>query len=257
MTTVDLNADLGESFGTWTKGLDLELLRIVTSANVACGFHAGDPLVMKNSCASCMENNVNIGAHPGFRDLAGFGRREIQGYGNDVLHAEAIYQIGALQAIATSLGTRVGHVKFHGAVANMASRDIDLSRTLYQAVRALDAGMRIIVIASTRQQDAAEELGMNFVTEIFADRAYNDDGTLVSRLGNGAMIRNPDTCADNMLRAVETGAIISINGNRVSIDPGTICVHGDTPDAVRIAEAVRNRLEQSGVGVAGFTNRGD
>lgn len=252
MTRIDLNADLGESFGTWNKGLDGELLEIVTSANIACGFHAGDPLVMESTCQACLENGVNIGAHPGFRDLAGFGRREILNYGEGELRTDSIYQIGALQAVAHSIGARVGHVKYHGAVANMASRDAGLARTLYRAVRTLDPDLRIIVIASTCQQAVAEELGMPHVNEIFADRAYNDDGTLVSRLDARAMVRDPDTCADNMLRAVETGKVISINGNDVDINPGTICVHGDTAEAVNIADAVRNRLERSGVTVAGF-----
>ncbi len=252
MNRIDLNSDLGESFGPWTKGHDDELLQIVTSANVACGFHAGDSEVMARTCAACKANGVNVGAHPGLRDLAGFGRREIVGYGDAALQTEAIYQIGALRAIAATQGLPVRHVKFHGAVANMASRNQALAMTLFSAVRQLDPTLRIVVIAATAQAAAAADLAMPSVAEIFADRAYNDDGTLVGRSDRQAMIREPATCAENMVRAVETGTLISVNGTAIPITPGTICVHGDTPEAVSIAAAVRTRLENAGIAVTPF-----
>ncbi|MCY4185522.1 MAG: LamB/YcsF family protein [Rhodobacteraceae bacterium] len=249
MTVIDLNSDLGESFGPWKKGLDEEILKIVSSANVACGFHAGDPLQMKKTCLSCIQNNVGIGAHPGFRDLVGFGRREIQGYDIEELKSEAIYQIGALQAIAKTLNTDVRHVKFHGALGNMSSRDIELAKALYDAVMELSTDLKILVIAGTKQQIAAEELGIPHVREIFADRSYNSDGTLVSRSKKGAMILDPIHCADNMLNAVQNNRLTSIDGNEIAIKPESICVHGDSPAAVNIAAQIKQTLENAGIGI--------
>ena len=252
MTSIDLNADLGESFGTWSKGHDSEILNIVSSANIACGFHAGDALIMENTCQACLDNDVGIGAHPGFQDLAGFGRREIRGYGSDILRAEAIYQIGALATIAAVVGAKIRHVKFHGALANMASRDLELAKLLVGTVQSIDDELIFMAISGTMQQLAAEEMNASFVSEIFADRAYNDDGTLVSRNEKGAIIREPMQCAENILRAVETGELKSINGNPVPVKPETVCMHGDTPEAIDIAFAVRNLLEKTGVRVERF-----
>lgn len=255
MTTIDLNSDLGESFGPWKKGLDEEILQIVSSANVACGFHAGDPLQMKRTCQSCIDNDVGIGAHPGFRDLVGFGRREIYGYDLEELTAEAIYQIGALQAIATALKTKVRHVKFHGALGNMSSRDINLAKTLYEGVMELSSDLIILVIAGTKQQTAAEELCIPHVKEIFADRAYNTDGTLVSRAKKGAMILDPVQCAKNMLNAVKNNRLISIDGKEIFINPESICVHGDSPKALSIATQVRQTLEGAGITIKKFKSK--
>ena len=252
MTSIDLNSDLGESFGPWKKGLDDEILQIVSSANVACGFHAGDPLEMKKTCLSCVANDVGIGAHPGFRDLVGFGRREIQGYNIHELRAEAIYQIGALQAIANTVQSTVRHVKFHGALGNMSSRDIELAKSLYDAVMELSPDLKIMVIAGTKQQAAAEELGIPHVREIFADRSYNDDGTLVSRAKKGAMILDPIRCAENMLNAVGDRRLISITGKEIPIRPESICVHGDSPEAVNIASQIKRTLEDAGIRIEKF-----
>lgn len=252
MTTIDLNSDLGESFGPWKKGLDEEILQIVSSANVACGFHAGDPLQMRKTCLSCVVNDVGIGAHPGFRDLVGFGRREIQGYDREELRAEATYQIGALQAIAKTVKSEVRHVKFHGALGNMSSRDIELAKTLFDAVMGISPELKILVIAGTKQQVAAEELGVPHVKEIFADRSYNSDGTLVSRAKKGAMILNPTRCAENMLNAVLHNRLRSIDGQEIPIRPESICVHGDSPEAVRIASCIKQTLEDAGIGISKF-----
>lgn len=249
---IDINSDLGESFGPWRKGHDEELLSIVTSANIACGFHAGDPLEMRKTVAICRRNDVGIGAHPGFNDLIGFGRREISGIPPDELKAMVIYQIGALQAIAAAEQGAVTHVKMHGALANMASRSEKLAEILIAAVQEVAADLIIIAIASTGLESAAQRLGAPYVGEIFADRAYNDDGTLVSRSQPGAMIRQPEQCAENVLRAVESGALTSQNGVKVPVSAGTVCVHGDTPNSVAIAAAVRERLDQSGVEVRRF-----
>ena len=249
---IDLNADLGESFGPWKKGSDEQMLTIVTSANIACGFHAGDPLEMRKTVRTCLQNGVGIGAHPGYADLLGFGRREITGIAPDEMKASVIYQIGALQAIAAAENTAVTHVKMHGALANMASRDRALAETVISAVQEVDRSLIIVAIASTCLQRVAADLGAPHVGEIFADRAYNDDGTLASRSEPDAMIRDPETCADNILRTVETGALTARSGAKVPVDAGTVCVHGDNPEAVAIASAVRNRLDQAGIEVTRF-----
>jgi len=252
---IDINADLGESFGPWQMGNDSQLLKIVSSANVACGFHGGDPLQMYKTCQRCVDNGVAIGAHPGFRDLVGFGRREIFGCNPDELKAEAIYQIGALKAIAQSAGTKVSHVKFHGALANMASRDEELAKVLFDAVMSVSEHLYVVVIAGTKQQLAAEELGILMIKEIFADRAYNSDGTLVSRAEPKAVIWDPEQCAKNMLEAVNSGCITAINGKKLEIVPETICVHGDGREAINIAQAIRVRLESAGIKIRPFAKQ--
>ena len=249
---IDLNADLGESFGPWKMGHDDALLQTVTSANIACGFHAGDPLHMEKTVIACHKNKVGIGAHPGFGDLSGFGRYEIKGIPPEQLRSMVIYQIGALQAIARFRGQAVRHVKMHGALANMASRDLSLAELLVGTVHDYDPSLTLIVIASTCLEQAALSAEAKYAAEIFADRAYEDNGTLVSRHEPDALIRDPQICADNILRAVETGTLTSRNGVRVKVNASTICVHGDTPEAVQIAAAVRNRLDQAGVSVRRF-----
>ena len=249
---IDLNSDLGESFGAWRKGHDGEILKIVTSANIACGFHAGDPAEMRRTCRTCVSNDVGIGAHPGFRDLAGFGRNEIFGLSGEELKSMIVYQIGALRAIAAAEGGKLRHVKMHGALANMASRDDRLADTVVAAVLEAGRELTIMTIAATCLQRAAERLEAKFVAEVFADRAYEDDGTLVPRCRPDAMIREPETCADHVLKMVESGAITSINGKRIPIVPKTVCVHGDTKGAVAIAAAVRERLDAAGISVERF-----
>ena len=250
---IDLNADLGESFGPWKMGHDEELLTIVTSANIACGFHAGDPLHMQKSVQTCIQNNVGIGAHPGFADLTGFGRREIYGIPPEQLKAMIIYQIGALRAIASAENTNVRHVKMHGALANMASRDQVLADTVIAAVRKFDPSLTIIVIATTCLEQAAKDVNAKYVSEIFADRAYNDDGTLVSRSKPDALIKDPKICADNVLKMIETGYLTSCNGHKIPVNAKTICVHGDKSGAVKIASEVRNRLDKAGISVKKFS----
>ena len=250
---IDLNSDLGESFGRWRKGNDGDMLKIVTSANIACGFHAGDPAEMMRSCEGCRQEGVAIGAHPGFRDLEGFGRDEIHGIGKDRLRALVAYQIGALLAVTRLTETRLRHVKLHGALANMASRDPSMATTLLQAIQAVDHRLPVIVIASTCLQSVAESLDVPHAKEIFADRAYHADATLVSRHRAGAVISDPEQCAERMLRAIETGRLIAIDGSEVEVAPDTICVHGDTPHAVAIASAVRDKLERNGVTIERFS----
>lgn len=248
---VDLNADMGESFGAWTLGDDAALLDVVTSANIACGFHAGDPNVMAATMARAVEKGVGIGAHPGFRDLAGFGRYRMQ-VPAATLANDLRYQLGAALGMARAAGGTVRHLKLHGALANMCSEDAALARACYEAALSVAPEITIMVIAGTAQQRAAEDLGCNWVGEIFADRAYNDDATLVDRRQPGAVIHDPDAAAERVLEMVQEGAIIAASGRRIPARIDTICLHGDTPEAVGIARAVRAHLETAGVTVERF-----
>lgn len=250
--SIDLNADLGESFGAWKMGADNELLDIVTSANVACGFHAGDPLVMTETVKACLSKGVNIGAHPGFDDLHGFGRRRMENPDGPKTAAAVIYQIGALQAVAKTENATVTHVKLHGALANMASESDELAALCLRAVQSTNSKLSIVAMAATSLQTQAEKLNMPLLREVFADRAYNDNGTLVSRGTPGAVIHDPAEAAERVLKILETHSVESVNGVRVAVIPDTICVHGDNPEAVRMAEALRNKIEQAGIKVSPY-----
>lgn len=247
--SIDLNSDLGESFGAWKMGSDNELLDIVTSANVACGFHAGDPLVMTETVRACIKKGVNIGAHPGFDDLTGFGRRRMENPEGPKTAASIIYQIGALQAVARTENAQVTHVKLHGALANMASESDELAALCLHAVHSTDKKLSIVAMAATELQHQAEKLNMPLLREVFADRAYNDDGTLVSRGIAGAVIHDPAHAAERVLKMLENHSVESVNGVQVPVIPDTICVHGDNPEAVRMAAALRTKIEKAGIQV--------
>ncbi len=250
--TIDLNADLGESFGPWRMGADEHLLEIITSANIACGFHAGDPVVMDQTVQLAKRHGVAVGAHPGFKDLEGFGRRRIQGLAADELRTLVRYQVGALEAIARAHGLAVSHVKLHGALANMASEDEAVARVFVEAVAGLGKDLVVVAMAATALERAAAARGQPHVREIYADRAYNDDGTLVARGTPGAVIHDAGAAADRVLRMLDEGALTSLAGNRVEVCPETVCVHGDGPEAVAMAETLRRRLESAGVAVRAF-----
>ena len=249
MPKVDLNSDMGEGFGPWPMGDDAALLRVVTSANVACGFHAGDPDVMARTMRLAVENGVGIGAHPGFPDLQGFGRRQME-----VPHATLAnmvrYQVGAAAAMAASVGGRLRHVKLHGALANMAAGDETMARVCYEAALGVQPDLVVMVLAATAQERAAKALGCAVAHEIFADRAYEDDATLVDRRKPGAVIHDPARAAARMVEMVQAGAIVAESGRRIPTRIDTICLHGDTPEAVAIARAVRSALEAAGVTLA-------
>ena len=248
---VDLNSDMGEGFGPWPMGDDAALLKIVTSANVACGFHAGDPDVMAKVMRLAVENGVGIGAHPGFPDLQGFGRRKME-----VPHATLAnmvrYQVGAAAAMAGSVGGRLRHLKLHGALANMAAEDEGMARACYEAALGVQPDLVVMVLAATQQEKAAKGLGCAVAHEIFADRAYEDDATLVDRRKPGAVIHDPERAAARMVAMVQAGAIIAESGKHIPTGIDTICLHGDTAEAVEIARAVRAALEAAGVEVAGL-----
>lgn len=252
--SVDLNADMGEGFGPWKMGDDAALLQIVTSANIACGFHAGDPDVMAATMRGAIAGNVGIGAHPGFADLQGFGRRRMT-LPKTRLVAMIRYQTGAALGMARGLGGKLRHLKLHGALANMAAEDGDLARTCYEAALSVDPELIIMVMASTAQERAARDLGCAWAGEIFADRAYGDDATLVDRSQPGAVIHDPELAGARVLAMVRQGAIITTSGKRIPAAIDTICLHGDTPAAVAIAGAVKASLRAGGIALARFSGR--
>jgi UPF0271 protein len=252
MPTVDLNADMGESFGPWTMGDDAALLSIVTSANVACGGHAGDADVMAATMTLAHQNGVGIGAHPGFMDLAGFGRNRMA-VPRATLQNQVRFQVGASLGMAKSVGAKVRHLKLHGAMANMASEDEVMARDLYEAALSVDPDLIIMVLAATAQQQAVEALGCAWAGEIFADRAYNDDATLVDRSLDGAVIHDAELAGGRMVEMVKAGAIITQSGKHIPTRIDTICLHGDTAEAVQIAGSVRRQLEVAGITLAQFS----
>ncbi|MFV1602125.1 MULTISPECIES: LamB/YcsF family protein [unclassified Phaeobacter] len=252
--TVDLNADMGESFGPWTMGDDAALLDVVSSANIACGFHAGDPDVMAATMALARDHGVGIGAHPGFDDLQGFGRRKMQ-VPQDTLANLIRYQLGAAQGMARAAGAEVRHLKLHGALSNMACVDHGMARTCYEAALDLDPDLIIMVLAATAMEEVVRELGCNWCGEIFADRAYNDDGTLVDRSLPGAVIHDPEIAGPRILKMVAEGAIITESGARIPTAIDTICLHGDTPTAVQLARSVRQSLSDGGIAIRAFEGR--
>ena len=250
--SVDLNSDMGEGFGAWTMGDDAALLQVVSSANIACGFHAGDADTMANTMALAVENKVGIGAHPGFDDLLGFGRHRMD-VPVKTLANQVKYQVGAAQAMACAAGGSVRHLKLHGALSNMASADKDLARACYEA--ALEVAPEIIImgLAATKMEEVARELKCRWAGEIFADRAYDSDGTLVDRRLPGAMIHDASQAASRMVGMVQKGAILTADGGELATRIDTICVHGDSAEAVNIARTVRSGLEAAGIKVEAFS----
>ena len=242
---LNLNSDLGESFGAWVMAGDAAMLGIVNSANVACGYHAGDPLVMTQTVERAKKNGVSIGAHPSFPDLQGFGRRRMDIPAPE-LEAMLIYQIGALDACARAQGSKVTHVKPHGALSNIASADRKVADAVARAVHRLDPSLILLAPAASQMALAGKEIGLKIVEEIFADRAYLDDGNLVPRSQPGAMIHGAEASLAHVLRMVEESALISINGKRIPVNPQSICVHGDNAEAVTVAQAIRDGLTKAG-----------
>ena len=251
MASVDLNADLGEGFGVWRLGDDDAMLGIVTSANLACGFHAGNPVGLARTCRAAADRGVRIGAQVGYFDLAGFGRRRID-VEPEELRADVIYQIGALQAMAHAAGTTLGYVKPHGALYNTIAVEQEQARAVAAAVHAVDPGLPVLGLAGSAFFAEAKRLGLRTVAEVFADRAYLPDGQLVPRHHEGAVLREPEEIADRVAVMVRTGQVSAIDGSMIDVDAESICVHGDSPGAVQIATAVRRRLEAEGVTLEAF-----
>lgn len=250
---IDLNSDLGESYGAWTMGDDAAMLGLITSANVACGWHGGDPMVMHETAMLAKKNGVAIGAHPSFNDRDGFGRRVIRGNSMADIEKMVAYQIGALQAIATMAGHKVTHVKPHGSLGNLTAEEDDFALAVGRAIKAIDPRLVYVVLSNAASHRAAEKLGLPFVREIFADRAVEDSGQLVSRKKPGALITDPEIAAQRMLRALQDRHLVSVGGSRVAVEPDTICVHSDTPTAIAIARRVRETLEAAGIRLKPFS----
>ncbi|MFL1377378.1 LamB/YcsF family protein [Nocardiopsis protaetiae] len=249
---IDLNSDLGEGFGRWELGDDRDLLSIVTSANVACGFHAGDPVVLRRTTADAVAEQVAVGAHVGYRDLAGFGRRFMD-LPPAELTADVLYQMGALSAFTRLAGDRIRYVKPHGALYNTIVHHEEQAAAVVEAVRAFDPGLPVLGLPGSRFLALAQEAGLPTYREAFADRAYTPEGTLVSRREPGAVLHDPDEIADRCLRIARGEPVTAVDGSEILIEADSLCVHGDSPGAVAIARAVAQRLRAEGVTVAPFT----
>ncbi|GEP27560.1 LamB/YcsF family protein [Cryobacterium levicorallinum] len=251
MPTIDLNSDVGESFGNWTFGDDAAIIASVTSVNVAGGFHAGDPTTIRATCAAAAAAGVMVGAHPGYRDLAGFGRRFIEMDAAE-LSNDVIYQIGAVQALARAAGTAVRYVKPHGALYNTIARHPVQAQAVVDAVLAVDSCLPLMVLPNSEIERAAQAAGLRTVAEAFADRAYNPDGSLVSRTLPGAVLHSVEAVTAQVVRLALEGTVVAVDGSVIAVPAESICLHGDTPGAVRLAAAVRSALLAAGVSVASF-----
>ena len=251
MPTIDINSDMGESFGAWSMGDDDAMLDIVTSANVACGFHAGDPAGILRTLKAAAAKNVTIGAHVAYPDKVGFGRRNMD-LASDELTADVIYQIGALQSLAKAAGTSVRYVKPHGALYNTIAHDRRQALAVIAAIRAIDPTLILVALAGSELIELARNEGLQCVAEAFADRAYTPQGTLVSRREPGAVLHDPQLVAQRMLRLVEDGTIEAIDGSRTRIQADSICVHGDSPAAVEMARELRRVLEHANLSLRPF-----
>ena len=246
---IDLNSDLGESFGRYTLGNDAEVLARVSSANIACGFHAGDPVVMQKTVGLCKASGVRVGAHPGFPDLMGFGRRNMN-LSFDEAKAYVLCQLGALDAFCRAQGVRMQHVKPHGALYNMAAKDESLSRAICEAVRDFDRELIVLGLANSALVKTAKDLGLRAASEVFADRAYEPDGSLVARSRPGAMITDEDEALRRVIRMVTEHRVSAVTGEDIRIVPDSICVHGDGEKALLFVQKIRAALAADGVELA-------
>ena len=249
MRYVDLNCDLGESFGNYKCGMDEEVIPFITSANVACGFHASDPVVMQKTVKTAKEHQVCVGAHPGYQDLVGFGRR------NMVLQPAEItaivqYQIGALSAFCTAAGITLQHVKPHGALYNMAVKDEKIAAAICEGIASIDQQLILLGPAHSQLVAAAEKCGLPTANEVFADRAYEEDGTLVARSKPGAVITDRDTAIARVIQMVKKGTVTAITGKEIEVEADSICVHGDSPAALEFVRSIHAALKAEGIGLA-------
>lgn len=253
MFSVDLNCDLGESFGNYTLGMDKEVLPLISSANIACGYHASDPLVMRETVEMAAKNGVGIGAHPGFPDLMGFGRRNMS-----VTPAEAkaymTYQLGALYGFCRSQGVSIQHVKPHGALYNMAGKDYALAKAICEAVYEFDPEIILLGLSGSELIRAAEDMGLPCANEFFADRAYEEDGSLVNRRKEGAMITDDQVAVERVVRVIKEKKVKTITGKDISLKIDSICVHGDGVKTLQFVNMIRNRLQEEGVEITNLKN---
>lgn len=249
MTHIDLNSDLGESFGPWPMGQDDVLMTSITSANVACGFHAGDPGVMRRTIALAVQHGVAVGAHPGFPDLVGFGRRNMQASAQEI-EDFVLYQVSALAGMAAAAGVRLQHVKAHGALYNMAARDRELAAAIARGTAAFDRELVLFGLPNSELLREGEKVGLRVAAEVFADRAYEPDGSLASRHKEGSVLHDSDEVVARAVRMASGGEVIATDGSLIQLRADTICVHGDTPGAADLARKVRGGLEAAGIRVA-------
>lgn len=238
---IDFNCDMGESFGSWNMGNDSQIIPYITSINAACGFHASDPMVMNRTVRLAWEAGVQIGAHPGFHDLAGFGRRQISTTPEEA-YTDTLYQIGALHAFVKAHGMALQHVKPHGAIYNMAAKDKTLAKAICQAVWDFDPSLIILALPAGELYRTAKKMGLRAAAEVFADRAYNEDGTLVSRSTPGSMITDADAAVNRVIRMIKEGKVTAITGKDIDIRADSVCIHGDGAHAVEFAKMIRERL---------------
>lgn len=245
---IDINCDMGESFGAYKLGRDAEVMDYITSANIACGWHAGDPLVMDLTVRLAKEKGVAVGAHPGYPDLMGFGRRRMDLTPAEI-EAYILYQMGALFAFAKAYGLPLQHVKAHGALGNVAFVDLEVSKNIARAAARFNKDIIFVALAGSVMVQAAREVGVRYVEEVYADRVYNPDGTLQSRKIAGSVIHDPEKAARQALTMVREGYVIAHEGTKVSLKPETICVHGDTPSAIDILQKIRGELNKAAIDI--------
>lgn len=249
---IDLNADVGESFGPWTMGDDAAMFDIVTTANVACGFHAGDPEIMRKTAELARQKHVAIGAHPGFADLIGFGRRRLPGLTEREVENLVAYQVGAFKAVAALTGYPMTHVKTHGALGNICNESDALALAVARGIKAAAPDALFLVMPGMPTERAAEKLGLAYFREIYADRTYDDSFNLTDRAKPGAVIHDPEEACSHVMRMLDAGAVVSVTGKTLKVGIDSICVHGDNPHAVALARMLRDRLEAAGVTVARY-----
>ena len=248
MYKIDLNCDLGESYGAYHLGMDEEIIPLISSANVACGLHAGDFNTMEKTAKLCAENGISMGAHPGFPDLQGFGRRNMNLSPAEVRNL-ITYQVGALEAFCRSAGVRLRHVKPHGALYNMAAKNAELAKAICQGIYAFDPSLILLGLSGSEMLNQAKEIGLPYAAEVFADRAYEDDGTLVARSKPGAMITDEDEAVARVIRMILEHKVTSISGKEIEICPDSVCVHGDSPKALLFVRKIRTALEAEGIAI--------
>ena len=240
---VDINCDMGESFGVYHLGFDEEMMSHISSANIACGYHAGDPTVMERTISLAKNHGVSVGAHTGFPDLVGFGRRSMELTPREVKN-DLIYQVGALSAFAQIEGLSLQHVKPHGQLYNLAAKDEHLAKAICEAILALEKNLILVALSGSNMAEIASKTGLNVAREAFADRAYHRDGSLVSRKREGSVIHDPERVAKRVIRMVQEGKVQSIEGDLIDLEVDSICVHGDIPGAVQLAQTIRKKFEE-------------
>lgn len=246
MASIDLNCDMGESFGAWTMGNDAELMDFVSSVNIACGFHAGDASVIRQTIETAIEKTVAIGAHPSFPDLQGFGRREIKMSLQEIFDI-VLYQVSALKGICEALGAKLHHVKPHGALYNLAAKDVELSKSIAEAVKRIDSNLIFYGLSGSFLISEAEKLGLKTASEVFADRSYQTDGSLTPRSQANALIKNAEDAVAQVLQMIQTQTVTATNGETISIKAETVCIHGDGANALESARTINQKLTENGI----------